>query len=143
MNKIIKLFNLLLIVSIITISQPAIAGFYATFRYSWDQNGEEPDLYSWGFWTSTIQGGPYKKSVDVPFDGVNYHPTFDKEFYFNPGTQACVVIDASDTSGNRSEFSNEVCVICQDYENCVIKDTISPGTPTNNKAIYIGGREKN
>jgi hypothetical protein len=119
-----------------------MAGFYVTFRYQWDQDDTPDDLKDWGFYTSNSQGGPYKKAVDVPFDGVNYHPTYDKEYYFNPGTQACVVIDAQDLSGNRSEFSNEVCVICYALDQCTVKDSLSPNSPTNNRTVYISGREK-
>jgi hypothetical protein len=137
-----RLLIILVLVLTFTIPQLAIAGFYATFRYQWDQDDTPSDLHNWGFWTSNNQGGPYKKAVDVPFDGVNYHPTFDKEFYFNPGTQACVVVDAVDISGNRSEYSNEVCVVCIAFDNCSVKDTVSPNAPINNRAIYLEGREK-
>jgi hypothetical protein len=92
-------------------------------NFAWDAN-TEPDLDLYTLHRGTTSGGPYTAVLDIDAPAVstayNLTGNYGQTFFF--------VLTASDTTGNRSGYSNQVSYTL------VAPDTTPPAAPKNFKA---------
>lgn len=82
-----------------------------TLEFGWQQDLPSPnDLASWGLYQSPTPGGPYSKILDIPYVSPQTEYTSTTPITVPDGQMSILyfVLDAVDTSGNRSGKSNEV-----------------------------------
>ena len=83
-----------------------------TLEFGWQQDLPSPinDLAGWGLYQSSAPGGPYTKILDIPYVSPQTEYTSSTQIVVPDGQISLIyfVLDAVDTSGNRSGKSNEV-----------------------------------
>ena len=107
----------LIIIAILLFASVASAAT-VELNFAWDAN-TEPDLDLYTLHRGTTNGGPYTAVLDVEAPAITTAYTltgdYGQTFYF--------VLTASDTTGNRSGYSNQVSYTL------VAPDTTPPAAP--------------
>jgi len=82
-------------------------------NFFWSQTLPSPnDLAGWGVYQASVAGGPYTKIADIAYVSQQTEYTTSQTITVVDGqiTTLYFVVDAVDTSGNRSAKSNEIAV---------------------------------
>lgn len=102
---------ILLVIGFLLVTSLALGG-QKTLNFAWQQDLPSPvnDLAGWGLYQSATPGGPYTKILDIPYVSPQTEYTAGTPITVPDGQVNTLyfVIDAVDTSGNRSGKSNEV-----------------------------------
>ncbi len=101
---------ILVLAMIFTLCIPVFAG-NKDLNFTWNQTLPSPnDLQGWGLYQASTAGGAYTKIMDITYTVPQTSYTATKLITVPDGIISVLyfVIDAVDTSGNRSDKSNEV-----------------------------------
>jgi len=116
--------KLLIVLAIVLMASVAQAQTTKQLTFTWTQVLPSPnDLAGWHMSRSSVAGGPYTLFATVPFTTVQTTYTSVQTLSVPQGSSThCFVLDAYDTTGNRSANSNEIC-------RTITVDTVAPAIP--------------
>ncbi len=115
--------RIILILAMVFMLCLPVFGGNKNLNFTWNQTLPSPnDLQGWGLYQASVTGGPYTKVMDIVYTAPATSYTATKLITVPDGSVTILyfVIDAVDTSGNRSAKSNEVSASI---------DFQPPGTP--------------
>ena len=116
--------KLLIVLAIILLASVAQAQTTKQLTFTWSQVLPSPnDLAGWHIMKGSTAGGPYTLFATVPFTSAQGTYTSVQTLSVPQGSSThCFVLDAFDTTGNKSANSNEIC-------RTIVVDTVPPGVP--------------